>query len=160
MEQTSPRRRRPPLAAMRVVNPVMKTLLRSPLHRPMSKRLIVLSFTGRKSGKSYNIPVGYVQKDPRTLLIATNSAWWKNLHGGAKVKVRLRGKSYSGVTDVTSDEAGLQTAFRELLADAPQLRDITGVRLDASGEPIPADVAAARAAGFVVVRVQLDKPAS
>ncbi len=158
MEQTSTRRRRPPLAAMRLVNPVMKTLLRSPLHRPMSKRLIVLSFTGRKSGKRYNIPVGYVQTDPRTLLVATNSAWWKNLRG-ARVKVRLRGHNYTGVTEVTTDQEGLQAAFRELLADAPQLREITGVRLDAKGEPIPEDVAAARSAGFVVVRIQLDKAA-
>ncbi|MFN8483605.1 MAG: nitroreductase/quinone reductase family protein [Anaerolineae bacterium] len=159
MEQTPTPRRRPPLAAMRVMNPVMKTLLRSPLHRPMSKRLIVLSFTGRKSGKSYSIPVGYVQTDPTTLLTATNSAWWKNLRGGAKVKVRLRGKSYTAVTNVTTDVEGLQKDFRDLLADAPQLRDITGVRLDAQGEPIPADVEAARRRGFAVVRITLDRPA-
>ena len=141
---------------MRAVNPVMKILLRSPLHRPMSKRLIVLSFTGRKSGKPYSIPVGYVQTDANTLLVTTNSGWWKNLRG-AKVKVQLRGKSYTGVTDVTTDQEGLQGMFRQLLADAPQLREITGVRLDASGEPVPEDVAAARGRGFVIVRIKLDK---
>ena len=144
---------------MRVVNPVMKTLLRSPLHRPMSKRLIVLSFAGRKSGKSYSIPVGYVQTDANTLLVTTNSGWWKNLRSGAKVKVRLRGKSYTGVTDVTTDQEGLQAMFRQLLANAPQLRQITGIRVDANGEPIPEDVAAARGVGYVIVRIKLDKPA-
>jgi hypothetical protein len=39
--------------------PVMKALLRSPLHRLLDGTLVLLTYTGRKTGKQYTIPIGY-----------------------------------------------------------------------------------------------------
>ena len=44
------------------LNCVMKFVLRSPLHGVVSKKIMLLTFTGRKSGKRYTIPVSYTQK--------------------------------------------------------------------------------------------------
>lgn len=63
--------REPPPAVFRLVNPLMKLLLRSPLHGLVSKRLMLLTMTGRKSGKQYSIPVGYTQV-AETLYFGTN----------------------------------------------------------------------------------------
>ena len=67
----------------------MKLLLRSPLHGLVSKRLMLLTMTGRKSGKQYSIPVGYTQV-AETLYFGTNGKWKNNLRGKAPVRVRLR----------------------------------------------------------------------
>lgn len=40
----------PPAAAMRLINPVMRTVLSSRFHRPISGQLLVLHFTGRRTG--------------------------------------------------------------------------------------------------------------
>src|SRR3712207_387620 len=89
-------RRGPPLPKwmFKIINPTMKAVLRSPLHRVMSKHLIVLSFYGRNSGKRYATPIGYIQRD-NCLWLFTHSNWWKNLRD-ASVSVRLRGKDVRG----------------------------------------------------------------
>ena len=85
-----------------VVNPLMKVLLRSPLHRLVSNELMLLTFRGRKSGRRYTIPVGYIQRGDR-LYIFSHTPWWKNLRGGAPVAVRLCGKNRRGTSEVMRD---------------------------------------------------------
>jgi hypothetical protein len=48
-----------PLWIFSVMNPFMKGLLRSPLHRLLSGTLMLLTYTGRKTGKQYTIPIDY-----------------------------------------------------------------------------------------------------
>ena len=47
----------PPAAILRVVNPALRFLLRTPLAGPAGKTMMVLNFTGRKSGRRYSVPV-------------------------------------------------------------------------------------------------------
>ena len=47
----------PPAAMMRVSNPIMRSLLRSPAGGPMRRQFMVLRFFGRKTGRRYDIPV-------------------------------------------------------------------------------------------------------
>jgi len=46
---------------LKIMNPLMKALLYSPLHGEVSKSLMLLSFTGRKSGMKFTPPVGYLR---------------------------------------------------------------------------------------------------
>lgn len=146
--------RRPPDFMYKIINPTFNLLLRTPLHGLMSERLLLLSFTGRSSGKRYTMPVAYAQQGD-TLLIATQSRWWKNLVGGATVQVWLRGRNRNGTSEVITDEAGLSDAYRLLLPQWPRFSDIMGVTLDANGQPRPEEVRRSRENGFVVVRVAL-----
>jgi hypothetical protein len=50
----------------------------------------VLHLTGRKTGRRYDIPVGYVDMEGK-LAVVTIARWRANLRGGADVKVTLRG---------------------------------------------------------------------
>ena len=83
----------PPLpeAAYRLVNPFFEALLRSPLHFLVSNRLLLITFTGRRSGEEFTTPVAY-DRDGETLAITstTDSDWWRNLRGGQPVTVHLR----------------------------------------------------------------------
>ena len=42
-------------------NSIMKWLIRSPLHGLVSKSMLVIGYTGRKSGRRYETPVNYVR---------------------------------------------------------------------------------------------------
>lgn len=111
-------------------NPFMKWLLRSPFHGIVSRSYMLLTFTGRKSGKVYSIPVQYAQEG-RTLYVMSSRGyvWWKNLRGGAAVQIRLRGKDVRGRATTSTDPVtirdvantiypGLSTERKEALLPA------------------------------------------
>ena len=153
---TSPRRE-PPRWLFKLVNPAVKTILRSPLHRVLSGRVMLLRFVGRKTGKLYTIPVGYAQAGD-TLLSGTGGGWSKNLRGGQRVMLRLRGEERSGVAEVVDDQEGMIAGYQTIMAVSPGYGRATGIGLDEQGNPRREDVAEARRAGHVVIRVELDLP--
>jgi len=65
-----------------LVNPVVGTLLRSPVHRLASRRLILLTVTGRRSGVDHTFPVGYRRTGDQLLVEVgwpERKVWWRNL---------------------------------------------------------------------------------
>ena len=91
--------------AFTVINPAMKALLRSPLHGLVSGSLLLVTFTGRRSGREYTTPVGYEQVDGTLYVTSqTDRVWWKNLRGGADVTVHLRGEARAGHAEVIEDD--------------------------------------------------------
>jgi hypothetical protein len=80
------------------INPLLRWLAASRLHRPLDGSLVVLHVTGRRTGRHYDIPVGYVRLGDR-LLVTTQHRWRTNLRGrqsldatvsGVRRTVRLR----------------------------------------------------------------------
>lgn len=63
-----------PPALVKVINQLFRRILASPLHAPMSKGLMVLHITGRKTGHVYHIPVGRHELDGQ-LLTYGGGAW-------------------------------------------------------------------------------------
>jgi len=62
-----------PLWLFGALNPLMHALLRSPLHGLLSGMLMLRSYTGRKSGKVYTIPIGYFAWDADELMAFTSA---------------------------------------------------------------------------------------
>ena len=81
----------PPQWLVDAINPVVRRLASSCLHRVVDPSLLVLHVTGRRTKRHLAIPVGYVGLDGR-LLIITQHAWRANLRGGAEVEVTLGGQ--------------------------------------------------------------------
>ncbi|MGW5242215.1 nitroreductase/quinone reductase family protein [Monashia sp. NPDC004114] len=81
----------PPQALINFANPAVRAVLRSPVHGAMDGALLLLHIVGRKTGRRYDIPVGYVDVDGR-LLVVTQHAWRANVRGGAEVEVTSRGQ--------------------------------------------------------------------
>lgn len=102
-------------------NPIVALLLRSPLHPLMSGTTLLLTLTGRKSGKHYTLPISYAQAGA-TLTLITNRkhGWWKNLQTGAQVTARVRGQDLHGQAQVvTADAATLQAAMTQVYRGMP-----------------------------------------
>ena len=66
---------------MRAVNVPMRAVLSLPFATPLSANLMLISYTGRKSGKAYRQPVSYV-RDGDVLLTPGGGRWTLNLAGG------------------------------------------------------------------------------
>ena len=64
-----------PLWLFKAINPIMKGLLRSPLHRLLSGTLMLLTYTGRKTGTPYTIPIGYFVWDTDELMAFSSARW-------------------------------------------------------------------------------------
>ncbi len=89
-----------PFALMnRAVNPGVRAILRSPLHPLLSGRLALITFTGRRSGRPYTIPVLY-ELEADTVRIPVEwparKRWWRNLRDEAPVELLLRGRRLPG----------------------------------------------------------------
>ena len=82
----------PPERLLRAVNPAVRFLLRTPLAGSLRRQMMVLNFTGRKSGRQYSIPVSAHRIDNN--LYALASAGWKaNFRDGAAAEVLHDGKT-------------------------------------------------------------------
>src|SRR5262245_2422548 len=95
-------------AAMnRLVNPSLKAVLRSPLHRLASGRFALITYTGRKSGREYTIPTFYRDEGDEVKIAVgwpERKVWWRNLTGdGAPVQLVVRGQRLQGHAVATRD---------------------------------------------------------
>lgn len=82
----------PPAAVLRVMNPIMRALLRTPLMGGARKQLMVVTFTGRKTGRQYSIPLSAHLIDD-TLFALTDAPWKRNFRGGTTAQVLHDGKT-------------------------------------------------------------------
>ena len=77
------------------INPLVTALLRSPLHVVASKGLLLLSWSGRRSGRTFRIPVGY-QRDGQAVIVMiskpSEKTWWKNFRSAWPAELTIRGR--------------------------------------------------------------------
>ena len=107
----------PPEHMAKVVNPIVKALLCSPLHRLVSKHLMLINFEGRKSGRTYSIVVGRHELDG-TLVVPTGTTgrrWRLNFRGGAPVVVTIEGRHLRGRGKLIEDPEEVVRIHRVLL---------------------------------------------
>jgi hypothetical protein len=78
---------------------LVAAILRSPLHRLLDRRLIVLSYTGPRSGRRISLPVAYARDfDDLVVFVARHDdkRWWRSFRDGWPVTVRLQGRELAG----------------------------------------------------------------
>lgn len=119
----------PPSALLRLVNPVLCFLLRTPLAGPARTQLMVLSFTGRKSGKSYSIPLSAHVIDGQ-LYALTGATWKQNFRGGAEARVVYAGKTSAMRGELIGDRAVVSDLFRRCAESygAPRAQRMMGLK--------------------------------
>ncbi|MBN2502998.1 MAG: nitroreductase family deazaflavin-dependent oxidoreductase [Anaerolineales bacterium] len=137
-----------------VVNRTMKFVLRSPLHAMVSKTILLITFTGRKSGKTYTTPVNYSQTGDK-VSIFTHATWWKNLRNDTPVSLRIQGRELQGLPEtVVEDKQAIATGLAAHLRNVPSDARYYEVSFDEQGNPNPAEVQKA-VETVVMVRLQL-----
>jgi hypothetical protein len=79
-----------------VVNPVVRGLLRSPAHRVLSRSVLLLAYTGRRSGVRRELPAMYAVLGDRFVVVAgqpDTKTWWRNFAGDVRpVTVTVAGR--------------------------------------------------------------------
>src|SRR6267143_2578534 len=140
-------------SVVRYFNPFMRLVLGSGAHRMMSGRLMLLSFTGRRTGRSYTTPVSYV-REGTNLLVPGGGAWWKNLTS-ATARVRLQGTWHVVTPEVIRERVALSAMLGHMLAINPAIGVFTGIRLGSDGRPFAESLERELQRGFVVVRLHL-----
>jgi deazaflavin-dependent oxidoreductase (nitroreductase family) len=136
------------------VNQVMKLVLRSPVHGIVSKTVLLITFTGRKSGKTYTTPVDYSQ-DGDLVTVFTHGVWWKNLRGGAAVTLRICGRELKGLAEpVAEDQQAIAAGLTAHLQKVPSDAKYYGVTFDDHGNP-SADEVNQAAQSVVMIRIRL-----
>ncbi len=151
MSEAAAQKGMPPL-----MNKTMKFVLRSPLHVIISNYLLLVTFTGRKSGKIYTTPVSYFRHSDDQVIIFTHAKWWKNLLDNPAVTLRLRGRDVQGTAEpVAEDKQAIADVLAEHLRQSHFDAKFYDVTIDEQGEPIAEDVEKA-VQTVTMVRVQLN----
>jgi len=118
------------------VNPLIVGILRSPLHFMLSPGLLLLTVTGRRTGRRYTIPVGF-QRDAERFVILVSKArrknWWRNFIEPAPVEMLVARKELRGMGWVVQPESfefrkNAERTFKRM----PWLGKQFGIEYDAS----------------------------
>ena len=133
---------------------MMKFILSSPAHGLVSKTVLLITFTGCKSGKTYTTPVSYSQNNDQ-VRIFTHAALWKNLRAGTPVTLRIRGRELQGQAEpVVGDPQVIADGLAAHLRQVPSDTRYCSVTFDQRGSPRAEDVAKA-VQTVVMVRMRL-----
>jgi hypothetical protein len=94
----------PPEALLRIVNPIMKLLLHTPFAGGARNQLMVVDFTGHKSGRHYSIVLSAHVIDG-ILYAMTGAVWKSNFRDGATAQVLHAGKTTTMRGELITDKA-------------------------------------------------------
>lgn len=101
----------PPTAMMRVVNPALRFLLRTPIAGPARKQFMVVAVRGRKSGRQYTIPLSAHRID-NDLYAVTDAPWKHNFRDGAPAEVLYDGQTTAMRGELITDPATVAALCR------------------------------------------------
>jgi hypothetical protein len=159
---TGPTERRPPrlrrqAMAMRMINVPMRRILDLPFSTPLSKRLMLLYLTGRRSGRSYRQPVSYV-KDGDMLLTPGGGNWKLNLQSSRSERIRLNGRVVTARPELIDGVDEVDRALMTMTAANPRTASFIPIPRRDDGHFDQNGVADAVTHGFRVIRWRLDSP--
>jgi F420H(2)-dependent quinone reductase len=130
-----------------IANRLVRGLLTVPgISRGIGSRLVTLYLVGRKSGRRYTIPVAYTRQGD-SLLIGTPFGWGKNLHTGEPIEIRLQGRRRQADVQAFADEPNVVAHYATMCRDNAAFASFNKIGRDAEGNPDPADLHEAWAAG-------------
>jgi hypothetical protein len=153
--QARPGPRAQTLTVQRLVNRIVRGLLRTPLvSRLVGSRLITVYVVGCKSGRRYAVPVAYTRHDG-DLLIGTPFRWGRNLRTGEAVAIRLKGRRRLADVRVLAEEHDVVEAYAVMTRDNHNFARFNSIGFDSDGNPVPAHLHLAWAAGARAFRLTL-----
>jgi deazaflavin-dependent oxidoreductase (nitroreductase family) len=136
----------------------MRLVLSLPVPTPLSANLMLISYTGRKTGKGYRQPVSYV-RDGDVLLTPGGGRWTLNLAGGRPVRIRLRGRDVAARAELVTDAAEAERLLGIITAKNPRAARFIPIPRRPDGRLEPEALDAALRHGFCIVRWHLGQRA-
>jgi hypothetical protein len=143
----------------KMINVPMRALLALPVRTPLSGRLMLLYFTGRKTGKRYRQPISYI-RDSGTMLTPGGGRWTRNLRDGEPVRIRLGGRDLTVRPELARDPDLVDRLLSVMTAANPSVAKFMPLPRDAEGKLDRAALENAIAHGFCIVRWRPDTASS
>ncbi len=121
-------------------NKIMVWLLRSPLHSMISSGIMIIGFTGSKSGKKYSTPVNYYKIDNAIFAMCDRSRiWWKNIKKNSDLDLFIKRENFSGKGLVIDSKTQVEEALAIIYKHNPQIAKYMKVEM-VEGEPVLRDI--------------------
>ena len=156
--QLGPQRMRRQAAVMRMVNVPMRRILGLPFRTPLSKNLMLVYLTGRRTGRSYRQPVSYVRHGD-SLLTPGGGKWKLNLEPGRPERVRLAGRDVRARPDIVAGLDEIDSLLMIMTDANPRTARFIPIPRRDDGHFDRAALANATSRGFRMVRWHLDSSA-
>jgi deazaflavin-dependent oxidoreductase (nitroreductase family) len=146
----------PTWAPPRWVNAMVKTVLRTPgLQRMLGSTLALISVTGRRTARTYTIPVGYDRQDGTVVVLTKRfRTWWRNLQDNPGVELRLAGRTVRARARAGVGNDDDLSALLTFLKDRPRDAKAYGVTLGPDGR-LDESTARALLSQIVVITIPL-----
>lgn len=135
-------------------NAFARWLLRSPLHGMLSGKLMLIEVVGRKSGKTYVIPIAYGEHDGDVLMGVAKAGWLRNLAPDRTVTLTVRGRRFDAYPELLTDAESVAELAAHIVRGNRMFEKFQQLRLAADGKIDRDDVRAALAGGFTLVRLR------
>jgi len=119
---------------------------------------MLITFSGRKSGRRFTTPVRYVRVgDTVRCFTSAQNLWWRNLQGGAEVSLRIGGSERPyRATPMEREPARIREALKQYLALYPQDAAYHGIGLNSDRTLVDADLDRASHEAIVVEALPID----
>jgi deazaflavin-dependent oxidoreductase (nitroreductase family) len=120
----------PPKALFRTLNRIHIFLYRASGGRILGKivgsPVLLLTTTGRKTGKARTVPIVHLRDGQNFVVIASDApAWHKNLKGSAQAIVEVKGQTHTvAARDIHGDEA--ETLWAKFIQQSPAFKNFQG----------------------------------
>lgn len=141
------------------LNGVVDFVLRSRFHWILSRGLALITVTGRRTGRRYTIPVGYLETADAVVVLvgdAPSKTWWRNYREAGPIEVRLRGVMRRGrAVVVPPDDEQFRRTAEESFRRARIIPRLFGIAFDPS-RGLAVEDAERLAQRVAIVRITLD----
>lgn len=134
-------------------NALMKWACTTPLiERMVGQGVALISFSGRRTGKSYTVPVSYFREDDTvTVITKRQRKWWHNFETPTEVELRLAGKVYTGKAQIEAN----QTANLDFMVEYLAKRPIDAKAYGLDKDELVRDEIARIIPGIVIIRIEV-----
>ena len=112
----------PPAGALRIVNPVLRALLRTPIGR-LIRGLAVVEFAGARTGRRHRVVVGWHVVDGHSFVI-TPATWRANFRGGRPATVVRGGRRADYIATLDVDPHTVADIINALLRNGASARSL------------------------------------
>ncbi len=112
-------------------NGFMSWVLRSPFHGMLSNGMMLITVTGRKTGKKYTTPVGFFREgDELWILTSRDRTWWRNLRDGAEVDLLLKREPVTAFAEPELDGKSVEARLCNYAKRIPMAAKQLGIRME------------------------------
>ena len=126
----------------RFINPIVRLILKSPIHFLISHQILLFRVVGRRSKRIFEIPASFAHiNDSLVCVTLRENLWWKNFKNIETQEIYFKGKKINKNISINfTDNAFVREKLKELIEHNPIDAFFAGVKLDKNKAPNSADL--------------------